>query len=262
MIMHETDGSDRMKLPLSLIPSLAVIVLSGPAFAAAPGTFEPLAQAGKDAPFCTAANDICVSGTRDGAFAVTVKGKPLAQWTAAQTDAQSYIRKYRPLPTLLRLKDGGMLVAVGEERNQMYSGGSAAVTFQHLMLVRPGKPPVEVLEAPYDSDISIRACFSEKDMKQRLDACADQYTLKSSLTVAPGDGSALPRLIFDVKATNYPRGVRRDADSLEMAPLKKADLVEETDARCTYRRAYTFDAAAGTYRPDAALPECEAYTVP
>jgi hypothetical protein len=72
----------------------------------------------------------------------------------------------------------------------------------------------------------------------------------------------MPDLILAVKATNFPRGVSRQADSLEMPALTQTDLVEETDKTCTYSRRYTFDAAARAYRPDAPLPPCEDFTVP
>ncbi|KMS56102.1 hypothetical protein V474_14030 [Novosphingobium barchaimii LL02] len=155
-----------------------------------------------------------------------------------------------------------MLVGVGVQRTQMYSGGNAEVIFQRIMLVRPGKPAVTVFEAPYSSEISIRACFDEKDAKQRLDACSDEYTLQSDLKVEPGEQSGLPNLSLSVLSNRFPRGVSRNADSLAMPALTQDDLIDETDAACTYRRTLAFDAAAGAYKPSAPLPACSEYTVP
>ncbi|MEE4451556.1 hypothetical protein [Novosphingobium resinovorum] len=248
------------------------ILMMAAALAASQATtgqsFEPLTQAGKDAPLCTAEGGLCVSGTREGAFAVTQDGKPVAQWTAKKEQDDD---RFLPLPSVLRLRDGsGVLIGVGVRRSQMYSGGNAEVILQRLMLVRWGqnqeREPVTVMEAPYSSDISIRACFDEKDRKQRRDACADQYALTSTLKPAPDTHAkthgGMPDLMLVVKATNFPRGVSRNADSLAMPALTSADLVEETDTACTYSRRYTFDAVARTYRPDAPLPPCEDFTVP
>ncbi len=183
----------------------------------------------------------------------------MAQWTAHKAQADD---RFRPLPTVLRLGDGSLLVGVGVQRTQMYSGGNAEVVFQRIMLIRAGSKPVAVLEAPYSSDIATRACFSEKDTRQRLGACTDEYSLISDLKIAPGAQGGLPNLSLDVSTTRFPRGVSRQADSLAMPPLRQADLIEQVDPACTYRRIYTFDPVAGAYRPDAALPPCEDFTVP
>ncbi|WP_206239280.1 hypothetical protein [Novosphingobium terrae] len=226
------------------------------ALAALPSGFETLVQAGKDAPFCTADGEICVSATDEGAFAVTSKGQPLGTWSEDQDDDS-----FEPLPMLLRLKGGALLVSIGVQQHQMYSGGNADVEAQRLMLLRPGADPRAVLEVPYRSDISIRACFSEKDMKQRAGACHDDYALTGDLSVGPRAGD-LPDLLLNVRSTSFPRGVSRDADSLALPPLTKRDLVTSEDKACTYRRAFHFDAAAGEYRPDAPLPDCGQYTTP
>ncbi|WP_157098587.1 hypothetical protein [Novosphingobium rosa] len=231
------------------------------ALAAMPSGFETLAQAGVDAPFCSADGEICVSATKEGAFAVTSKGQPLGAWSEDQDESS-----VEPLPMLLRLKGGAVLIGIGAAQHQMYSGGNADVEAQRLMLLRPGSAPRAVLEAPYRSDISIRACFSEKDMKRRAGACHDDYALTGDLSVAPDAGDLpdllLPDLLLNVRATTFPRGVSRDADSLALPALTRRDLVTSEDKACTYRRAFHFDAAAGAYRPDAPLPACGQYTTP
>lgn len=239
----------------------AILMLAAALAATSPAaqTFEPLTQAGKDAPFCTADGGVCVAGTPEGAFTVTSGGKAAAQWTAEKSEKSD---QFRPLPRLLRLKDGALLVNVGVRRTQMYSGGSAEVIFQRLVLVRAGRQPLNVLEVPYSSDISIRACFGEKDAKQRLDACSDQYTLDGTLKTVAGGRGALPNLSLDVRSTSFPRGVSRDADSLALPPLRKADLAEQVNTACTYRRSYVFDPATNAYKADAPLPACKDFTVP
>ena len=72
----------------------------------------------------------------------------------------------------------------------------------------------------------------------------------------------MPVLDYVATATAYPRGVSRSEDSLEKPPLKPADLVAARDPKCSFIRRFTFDAAAGEYRPDSELPDCSDYTVP
>ncbi|MBT0669299.1 hypothetical protein HT136_13085 [Novosphingobium profundi] len=222
--------------------------------------FEPLSETGAQAPSCTADGAVCVSGSREGAFAVTLHGQPLAQWQATDADERA---SFRVLPRLLRLRGGtGLLVEVGLRRTRMYSGGNAEVVSRRLMLIRPGQKPVAVLEAPYSSDIAIRACFDDKDAQRRRGACHDEYSLESDLKVGAGTSGGLPDLQLAVLATSFPRGVSRSSDSLAMAPLGEDDLIEVTDPTCSYVRNYRFDAAAGRYVPDAPLPACTDFTAP
>jgi hypothetical protein len=258
-----------MTLPLMFAAALATapaVATLPPSIAAASQAvdlvaeaLEPLTQASGDAPFCTADGELCVTGTREGAFAVSREGRPVARWTAAKAEEDDH---FVPLPSLLRLKDGALLVIVGVVRDRMYSGGTASVTMQRIMLVRPGQAPTVVLEAPFASLISLRACFSDKDARQRLDACFDEYSLETFLKAGPATSATPPNLLLSVMASSFPRGVSRDADSLAAAPLTKSDLIEVDDKTCSYIRRFHFYATAGVYQPDAPMPACEQYTVP
>ncbi|MGF7149473.1 hypothetical protein FHS96_003124 [Sphingomonas zeicaulis] len=254
---------------LALLVALGALAL-GPALPAEvrtidddrPGGFEPLIAAAKDARFCTADHAWCIAGAaEDGeALVVTAKGSELAR-LVAEAEADRETPKLAPMPALLRLKDGSVLIGVLATWTAGYSGGGGAYTEQRLVHLVPGRAPVTVLEAPLRGDLLIRACFSEADVEKRRAACHDEYRLEARLETA-GAGDAPPPLRLTVKAGNFPRGVGRDKDSSENPPLTNADLVWEQDAGCSYERRFRFDAAAGRYVADAALPPCEQYTVP
>jgi hypothetical protein len=65
---------------------------------------------------------------------------------------------------------------------------AAAHRMTHLSLIRivGGRPGMaEVLEVPVEAGATIRACFVEDDMGNRLEACTDQYDFAAELTVIP-----------------------------------------------------------------------------
>ena len=106
----------------------------------------------------------------------------------------------------------------------------------------PGQPPVEVLSVPQSGHASIRACFSERDMKQRADACHDEYTFDATLTLSGTSAAGMPVLRYRSKATSLPGRVSRSKDSLGAQPLRQRDLVTVTDPQCSYQRLYRFSA--------------------
>ncbi|MNW17228.1 hypothetical protein D3C71_2163380 [compost metagenome] len=69
-------------------------------------------------------------------------------------------------------------------------------------------------------------------------------------------------LRYRSKATSFPGRVSRSRDSLAARPLRQRDLVTVTDPQCSYQRLYRFTPQAGTYVPDAPVPDCSNYTVP
>lgn len=227
-----------------------------------PGGFEPLAAAAKGAAFCTTDGAWCVSAASEEgeALVVTGKGKEVAR-LVADADADRETPKLAPMPAMLRLKDGSVLIGALATWTAGYSGGGGAYTEQRLLHVVPGRAPVTVLAVPLRGDLLIRACFSEEDVEKRRAACHDEYRLEARL-VADAAGGTLPPLRLTTKAGNFPRGVGRDKDSSTNPPLKPEDLVWEQDAGCSYERRFLFDPAAGRYVTDAALPACEQYTVP
>lgn len=166
-----------------------------------------------------------------------------------------------PWPQLIRF-DGGVLAGVLVQERSMYSGGGASATTLHLIAFVSGQPPVEVLSVPQSGHASIRACFSERDMRQRADACHDEYTFDATLTLSGTSAAGMPVLRYRSKATSFPGRVSRSNDSLAARPLRQRDLVTVTDPQCSYQRLYRFAPQAGAYVPDAPVPDCSNYTVP
>jgi hypothetical protein len=119
-----------------------------------------------------------------------------------------------------------------------------------------------MLNVPVGASLLIRACFGERDMAQRRGACHDDYNFAGEVGLSREAASGLPVLTYVTKATAFPRGVSRLADSTAKPRLKKSDLVHERDPECSFSRRFRFDAAAGVYVPDSPLPDCSAYTVP
>lgn len=166
-----------------------------------------------------------------------------------------------PWPKLIRF-EGGILAGVLVQERSMYSGGGASATTLHLIAFVPGQPPVQVLSVPQNGSATIRACFSERDMRQRADACHDEYTFDATLTLSGTSAAGMPVLRYRSKATSFPGRVSRSKDSLAARPLRQRDLVTVTDPQCSYQRLYRFAPQAGAYVPDAPVPDCSNYTVP
>ena len=164
-------------------------------------------------------------------------------------------------PKLIRF-EGGVLVGVQTQERNMYSGGGASATTLHLIAFVPGQAPFEVLSAPQSSSATIRACFSERDMKQRAGACHDEYSFDASLALTSTSAAGWPVLRYRSKATSFPGRVSRSKDSLAARPLRQRDLVTVADPQCSYQRLYRFAPQARTYVPDIPAPDCADYTVP
>lgn len=157
------------------------------------------------------------------------------------------------------------LVGVIGEVSTMYSGGGGSGSRLHLL--RFGMAPHaialgdEVLDTVWDSSLMIRACFSEQDMKDRLEACHDDYSFSGSLTAAAKDGGELPALTFRSVATAYPRTSRRSDDN-SAKKLKRSDLTHWRDPDCSYTRTLHYNPATSQYEMDRAAPDCSDYTTP
>ncbi|MDO9608212.1 MAG: hypothetical protein Q7J26_06775 [Brevundimonas sp.] len=214
---------------------------------------------------CTADGAWCVSlvqEMREGEVVVTPVVRAAGEAAGGEIEAGE-VETYQPWTGLVRLADGGFLAGVEAGARSMYSGGGGQASELRLYrLTAAGEPgAAPVLTVPIRGALMIRACFSEADMKQRAGACHDEYGFDATLKTA-GGSDALPMLDYETVATAFPRGVSRSADSLEKAPLTKADLFAERDPNCSYQRRFVFDAAAGVYQPDRPLPDCSDYTVP
>ncbi len=177
-------------------------------------------------------------------------------------------------PNLVAVPKGGeagsvdrseYLVGVITEQRTMYSGGGGSGGRLHLL--RLARTPTnialgsEVLNVEWDSSLMIRACFSEKDMKDRLGACHDEYSFKGILAGAPDDGGELPSLTYRSFATAYPQTSRRTEDNSGQK-LKKSDLAQWSDPECSYTRTLRYNPATARYEMDRAAPDCSVYTTP
>jgi len=167
-------------------------------------------------------------------------------------------------PNIVELPDGGILVGIERTVTAGYSGGGGSGTELLLFRLNAGPAPLtapQVLVAPLRGSVLIRACFSEKDMRDRHEACHDEYTLESTLTLDETTAAQpMPRLVLDTQATTFPAGVSRETDNTR--PLRKADLVKTRDPKCSFRRSFDYDRTTGEYAPDTPLPDCSQYTVP
>ena len=171
---------------------------------------------------------------------------------------------YAVWPHLILLKHGGFLAGVEARTSTGYSGGGGSGTELRLFRVAADgqAAATPVLRVPVGAFLMIRACFSEHDRKDRRGACHDEYSFAGSIELAPEAADGLPALAYVSEANAFPRGVSRMEDSTGKGRLKKADLVRERDPRCSVSRRFRFDAATGSYQPDAPLPDCSDYTIP
>ena len=172
-------------------------------------------------------------------------------------------------PNLIAAKGGDgkprYLVGVLGRVNTMYSGGGGSGSRLHLYEfgAAPGATGfgAEVLDIVWDSSLMIRACFSEQDMKDRLEACHDEYDFAATLSAAADDGGWWPALTYRAAATAFPRTSRRSEDNSAMK-LKRADLVRAPDPLCSYDRVLHYNPATSRYEMDRPAPDCTDYTTP
>jgi len=164
-------------------------------------------------------------------------------------------------PKLIRF-EGGILVGVETQATASYSGGGGSSTTLHLIVFLQGQPPFEILSVPQSANVSIRACFSERDIKHRAGVCHDEYGFDASLVPTGTSAAEMPVLRYRSKATSFPGHVSRSNDSLAGRPLRQRDIVTVTDQKCSYQRLYYFSPKARSYVTDTATPECSNYTVP
>ena len=156
-----------------------------------------------------------------------------------------------------------MGVVVGT--STMYSGGGGNGSRLHLLRLDTSSSNTrlgdEVLDVVWDSSLMIRACFSEQDMKDRREACHDDYNFTGALSAGPAETGELPALTYRSVATAYPRTSRRSQDNGGQR-LKAADLVHAKDPECSYERTLRYNPATSRYEMDRPAPECSDYTTP
>lgn len=212
---------------------------------------------------CTADGAWCVGLVQDEEPVVRPVVRAAGDLPPGLEASDDAVETFQPWTRLARLPDGGFLAGVEVGLSSMYSGGGGQATELRLyrLNARGDAGTAPVLAVPIRGSLTIRACFSKEDMKQRAGACHDEYGFDAVLTTT-GEAGDMPVFDYVTTATAYPRGASRSEDSLEKLPLKPADLVTVRDPKCSYNRRFTFDAATGEYRPDSALPDCSDYTVP
>jgi hypothetical protein len=163
-------------------------------------------------------------------------------------------------PFLIRTGEASVLAGLVESEQQMYSGGDGNGSVLSLYEVT-ARGATKVATIPLSGGASVRACFDEDDMRQRAEACHDEYAFVTRLSLDETVTSGSPRIVLETAAASFPGRVTRQADSLEAAPLTEADLVWASDETCTFRRVFT-RGADGQYTPDTPLPACEDYLQP
>lgn len=224
---------------------------------------------------CTFDNQWCESIEHDPANGVRV----LSVYDGTKPQSEQQVQRYElmapddsatlsiwPQIVLLAPDETGRraaLVGVETRISTGYSGGGASAT--RLSLIRVdimGSPPMgEVLDLPLEGSAMIRACFGEKDMKQRAGACHDEYKFIGKLELAEPQGRH-PAFTFTTRAETYPGKVSRNADSLSAPPLTKKDLIWSVDPLCSYRRTIRFNPATDRYEFDTPAPDCSEFTIP
>ena len=174
---------------------------------------------------------------------------------------------YHLWPSLIRERGGGIMVGLADGRRQGGSGGAMLTDRLSLIRFAPGTAgPAEVLRLPLAGTATWRACYSEQDMRLRREACTDDFEFSGTLALAPGAaGAGAPPLLFTTRARTHPGRAFRltdaEAAARERRQFARADLAWAGDEQCSYRRTFTFDTAAGRYRPDSAPPDCGDYLV-
>lgn len=223
---------------------------------------------------CTVDKRLCMQIVREDADAV-----PVIQIDSAGSNASTERFALSDIPStsqdidvtlwprILRLAGDQGAIVVGAEVNATasYSGGGGSASELRLYEIGGDRTTAHdhaVLSVPLTGSLLIRACFSEKDQRHRLDACHDEYEFSATLRLNRAVKSGFPQLVYQTLATSFPGKVSRDKDSLEGPPLRKRDLVTVVDTQCTYKRIFHFEDKPGVYTPDQPLPDCDNYTVP
>lgn len=143
-----------------------------------------------------------------------------------------------------------------------YSGGGASTESLTLYeVVSHGAAIEPVLAVPLSGSAMIRACFSEADMRARLEACHDEYAYLAALSLDTSTQSGHPRFSYAVEAATYPGPLDRMEDSSQKGPLRRSDLVWAQNQECSFRRTLVLDEQAAHYMPTEPMPECSDFLI-
>lgn len=161
---------------------------------------------------------------------------------------------------------GDLLIGLRSTTSTPYSGGGAQATRLHLLhlSLQYGSPRLngEVVDVPLSSNVLIRACFSEADMRQRAGACHDEYRSGAAITLTGAVADGMPVLGYAIVAESYPGGVSRQEDSLAKGRLRKSDLVWSRDEACSFETTFAFNPTTRRYEASEPGPDCSDYDVP
>ena len=155
--------------------------------------------------------------------------------------------------------DSAVIIAARAQRSTMYSGGGANA--ERLMFFRiVGDQARPVLEVDEGASKMIRACFSEKDMKDRRGACHDEYMFSATITLVPTTPAGMPVFRYVTNASDFPAGSSQDQDSSARGRLKKSDIRTVVDPECSYQRVIRLNPPTQRYEFDTPGPDCSDFT--
>ena len=162
-------------------------------------------------------------------------------------------------PHLVVQADGRVLVGAEVTHSTYYSGGAASTTDLTLYAATPGvTEPSPLLSAPTGGSVMIRACFGERDMRERAGACQDLYEFTGTLTIDAATLAGRPRFRLVTRARTFPGRIGRDNDN-SAKRLTKRGLVWARDPACSVTRLFSWSDKPAGYAPDRPLPECSDY---
>ena len=225
-------------------------------------------KVGTESPLCSADGQFCVAliSDKDQPARVELRsGTALRQIElpapAVREDDEESSTSLWPMRIALAGTEGNLVGLVTEQR-VMYSGGGGSASQLHLYQIRDNAPAQLLLSVPWGGGQIIRACFSDKDRRQRAGVCHDQYEFTATLAIIPEGTERLPSLRYETRATSFPGKVSREADSLAAPKLRRKDLVTHTDPECSVTRDFRIGGAVQIYQPDQPLPDCSHFTAP
>lgn len=171
-----------------------------------------------------------------------------------------------PAPAASGTVQGPILIGLITALSTPYSGGGAQARRLHLLRIDrdygAARLTGELLDVPLDSNVMIRACFSEADMRQRAGACHDEYRSGATLTLTGTVSDGMPVLGCAMVAESWPGQVSRQEDSLTKGRLRKRDLVWSRDAACSFETTFAFNPTTRRYEAGEPGPDCSDYDVP
>jgi hypothetical protein len=248
----------RILICAALLGACAQDIDAGPPAELAPVSLPVADQAGNrmealtqdGTRWCAADSAWCVEAGERGAQAISGD-------TAVALSADADVEVW---PNIIRNADGSVVVGLIRTDMQGYSGGGGDAKALTLYTIRDGAAQ-EAGALPFAAAITIRACFDDQDRRDRHEACVDDYSFASRISLNEGAASGPAQILLETAASTYPGRLNRNEDSAAAERLQASDLVRWVDDTCSYRRTYIVG-ADGRYAPDQPLPDCSQYLEP